>query len=79
MLVTLFNHHMEVDVQHNFPCLSDAVKVSKCVSMYVGLGHSCPSNFNPPDFFLDLLSPDNRSLESEAESRNRIQSIATEW
>eukprot|EP01035_Chromulina_nebulosa_P027369 gene27369-35996_t len=54
-------------------------KAKAAVGYFEGLGHRCPSNFNPPDFFLDLLSPDNRSPESEEESRNRIQSLSVEW
>jgi len=49
------------------------------VSHFSSVGCNCPSNFNPPDFFLDLLSPDNRNANSEAESRNRIKFLAGEW
>ena len=49
------------------------------VGYFEKLGHLCPSNFNPPDFFLDLLSPDNRTSENEATSRNRIVFLAEEW
>jgi len=35
-------------------------------------GFPCPAEFNPADFFLDIVSPDMRSPEAEASSRARI-------
>ncbi len=52
---------------------------SHSVKYFSGLGYSCPESFNPSDYFLDLLSPDNRSPESETESRNRIEHITRCW
>jgi ABC-type multidrug transport system ATPase subunit len=49
------------------------------IQHFAGLGFRCPHNFNPPDFFLDLLSPDNRSPENEVDSQNRIKFLAGEW
>jgi ABC-type multidrug transport system ATPase subunit len=49
------------------------------VPYFSSIGHSCPDAFNPSDFFLDLLSMDNRSSESEEETRNRINYIGTKW
>ena len=37
------------------------------VAYFSSVGCNCPSNFNPPDFFLDLLSPDNRNANSEVD------------
>lgn len=42
-------------------------------------GYSCPESFNPSDFFLDLLSPDNRSPEAQHETRNRILFLGDSW
>lgn len=39
---------------------------------FAGLNYVCPPHFNPADFFIDLLSVDPRSLESEEKTRSRI-------
>jgi len=36
-------------------------------------------NTNPSAFFLDILSPDYRSPEAEAETTNRIETIGDKW
>lgn len=52
---------------------------SNAVEYFQGLKYSCPDDFNPSDFFLDLLSPDNRSSESEEETKNRIRFVGDSW
>lgn len=42
-------------------------------------GHPCPKNFNPSDFFLDILSPDSRNPEIEKIADERIQTIGDFW
>lgn len=42
-------------------------------------GFTCPDDFNPSDFFLDLLSPDNRTSEARVETRNRIKLLGDFW
>lgn len=42
-------------------------------------GHPCPKLFNPSDFFLDILSPDNRSSTLESASQLRINTLAKHW
>lgn len=49
------------------------------VPYFKAMQYSCPEDFNPSDFFLDLLSPDNRSAESEMETRNRIRYVGDMW
>lgn len=49
------------------------------VDYFKSLKYPCPEDFNPSDFFLDLLSPDNRSSESEEETRNRIKHVGEAW
>ncbi len=49
------------------------------VEYFKVLKYPCPEDFNPSDFFLDLLSPDNRSAESEEETRNRIRHLGQAW
>ena len=41
--------------------------------------HYCPQNFNPSDFFLDILSPDSRTSELETAADVRILSLASSW
>ena len=45
------------------------------VRYFGNLGLHCPSLFHPGDYFLDIISVDNRSSEQEAKSRKRIQFI----
>jgi len=45
------------------------------VKYFGSLGLRCPSLFHPGDYFLDIISVDNRSAEQEAKSRKRIQFI----
>ena len=49
------------------------------VEHFAAVGHRCPQVFNPSDFFLDLLSPDNRTVETEEATRNRIQHLGDQW
>ena len=42
-------------------------------------GFSVPANTNPIEHFVDLLSVDYSSPESEQESRKRIDSLAEAW
>ena len=43
------------------------------------VGYCCPIEFNPADYFLDILSPDNRSEERIAQSSTRIIELAKRW
>jgi ABC-type multidrug transport system ATPase subunit len=38
-------------------------------------GFSCPTNYNPSDYFLDVLSPDSRNLDLSTAANARIQLI----
>lgn len=49
------------------------------VTHFAAAGHVCPEVYNPSDYFLDLLSPDNRTAETEAATRNRIQYLGDRW
>ncbi|GAA5912086.1 uncharacterized protein JCM6883_007106 [Sporobolomyces salmoneus] len=42
-------------------------------------GETCPVNFNPADFILDVVSVDHRSPEAEVESSKRVEKILTHW
>ena len=45
----------------------------EAVKYFSAANFVCPDNFNPADFFLDVVSMDYRSPEEEASSRRRIQ------
>eukprot|EP01038_Epipyxis_sp_PR26KG_P006015 gene6015-8285_t len=51
----------------------------RAVAYFSKLGHVCPDVFNPADYFLDLLSPDNRTPESQESTSNRISYIGDSW
>jgi hypothetical protein len=51
----------------------------EAVTHFAAEGFPCPESFNPSDFFLDLLSPDNRTPETEVATRNRIQLLGDRW
>jgi ATP-binding cassette, subfamily G (WHITE), eye pigment precursor transporter len=42
-------------------------------------GFNCQQFYNPSDFFLDILSPDNRSPELEKASSERILMLGDAW
>jgi hypothetical protein len=48
-------------------------------SYFAMLGLVCPKLFNPSDYFLDILSPDNRSTESEDITSRRIEVLGDKW
>eukprot|EP00599_Poterioochromonas_sp_BG-1_P010651 CAMPEP_0173145792 /NCGR_PEP_ID=MMETSP1105-20130129/8100_1 /TAXON_ID=2985 /ORGANISM="Ochromonas sp., Strain BG-1" /LENGTH=662 /DNA_ID=CAMNT_0014059853 /DNA_START=81 /DNA_END=2070 /DNA_ORIENTATION=- len=52
---------------------------TEAVDYFGSLGYTCPDAFNPADYFLDLLSPDNRSKDSEEETSNRINFLGQKW
>ena len=54
-------------------------KAADALSYFQSQGFSCPEEFNPADYYLDILSPDNRTKELEAESANRITDISDKW
>lgn len=49
------------------------------VTHFAAQGYQCPEVFNPSDYFLDLLSPDNRTPETEVATRNRIRQLGDAW
>jgi len=52
---------------------------SDAVNYYGKLGFQCPEAYNPADFFLDLLSMDTRTIESEKETSGRIDVLGKNW
>ena len=49
------------------------------VDYFTTLGFPCPDLFNPADYFLDVVSIDNRSPEEEEKSRQRIELLTNKW
>jgi len=49
------------------------------VGHFARLGHDCPSSFNPADYFLDILSPDNRTDGLEKASSQLISTLGDAW
>ena len=52
---------------------------AEAVQYFTALGYENPRMYNPADFFLDLLSPDHRTPEKDAETQSRILALANEW
>ena len=52
---------------------------SDAVDYFASGGFHCQQFYNPSDFFLDILSPDNRSPESDKESGERILMLGDAW
>jgi ABC-type multidrug transport system ATPase subunit len=48
-------------------------------SFFLSTHNPCPVNYNPSDFFLDILSPDSRTVQSQTISENRIDMIGNAW
>ena len=46
---------------------------------FTSSGFKCPLEFNPADFFLDVVSMDYRSKEAEIEARTRIDLLAAKF
>ena len=49
---------------------------AEAASHFGSLGYKMPEEFNPADFYLDLISLDTRSPEAEAKTRDRIEVLA---
>ena len=73
-----------------FECFDKLLLLSEGRTMFLGnakeaqkhfetLGFSCPPFFNPSDYFLDILSPDIRSIESENKSQSTIKLLGDAW
>ena len=54
-------------------------KATEAINHFARLGHDCPPSFNPADFFLDILSPDNRTEEFDKASSALIAKLGDSW
>jgi len=54
-------------------------KADLAVAYFNKFSFSCPLDYNPADYFLDILSPDSRTTEKDSESEERILFLAQQW
>ncbi|BGP27054.1 ATP-binding cassette transporter snq2 [Rhodotorula toruloides] len=52
---------------------------SEILPFFEAAGETCPQNFNPADFVIDVVSLDHRSEEAEARTKQRIARIVETW
>ena len=51
------------DYYNYFDYYSHSGDVHDAYPFFASTGNNCPRNYNPSDFFLDVLSPDSRNTE----------------
>lgn len=66
----MFDHLILLSEGH---VVYDGPAGQQSVDYFANLGFQCPELFNPADYFLDIVSVDNRSHEEEHRSQRRIQ------
>ncbi|KAM5492213.1 hypothetical protein MaudMau93_001516 [Microsporum audouinii] len=54
-------------------------KANKSLPHFEKQGHSIPPFVNPAEFLIDLAAYDNRTIEAELASRNRVESLRVAW
>jgi len=54
-------------------------EVAAALRHFEGLGHSCPSSYNPAEFLVDLVSVDTSSKEAEEASLVRVKELRAAW
>lgn len=89
------NNRLVISVLHQprssiFAMFDQLLLISEARTIYFGNCHDavsyfsqcryrCPETFNPSDYFLDILSIDNRNHEDEIESVKRVAFLANCW
>lgn len=53
--------------------------VAKCIPYFEDLGYALPPFVNPAEFLIDLAAVDTRSIELEATSSARVESLKQSW
>lgn len=51
----------------------------QATAFFSSVGFPCPAEFNPADFFLDVVSPDHRSNDAETSSARRIELLSSHF
>ena len=54
-------------------------EIAAALRHFEGIGHSCPSSYNPAEFLVDLVSVDTSSKETEEASLVRIKELRAAW
>ena len=54
-------------------------RADAAIGYFKRAGFDCPEQFNPADFFLDLISIDTRSPNAEEETRQRMRLLGTNF
>jgi ABC-type multidrug transport system ATPase subunit/ABC-type multidrug transport system permease subunit len=52
---------------------------SRAVSYFGDLGYQLPEKFNPADFFIDLVSVDQRDVEEQARTEKQVADLQATW
>jgi ABC-type multidrug transport system ATPase subunit len=52
---------------------------NQALAYFSSLKYRCPIQYNPADYFLDILSIDYKSIEAETETKQRIEYLAAHW
>ena len=52
---------------------------SYATDYFAQLGYNCPSQYNPCDYLLDIVSVDTRDEASKANSQTHINYLCTSW
>jgi ABC-type multidrug transport system ATPase subunit len=52
---------------------------NRALAYFSSLKYRCPTQYNPADYFLDILSIDFKSMEAETETKQRIEYLANYW
>lgn len=85
VLMTLHQPRTDIlDLIDNFLLLSAGRTVfygalGSALDHFKGLGFIIPTSTNPSDFFLDVISLDQRSAESLESSKKRIEKFGQSW
>lgn len=82
---TIHQPRSNIYTMFDFLCLLSEGQVmyfgpaADAVTYFAGLNFRCPPQFNPADYFLDLISVDPRNPLAEEKSRKRITYFADEY
>eukprot|EP01103_Thecamoeba_quadrilineata_P018866 TRINITY_DN7420_c0_g1_i1.p1 TRINITY_DN7420_c0_g1~~TRINITY_DN7420_c0_g1_i1.p1 ORF type:complete len:656 (-),score=111.76 TRINITY_DN7420_c0_g1_i1:206-2122(-) len=49
------------------------------IGYFSSLGHPCPKRMNPADYFIDVITPDNRTPETAATKLVQINGLIKSW
>lgn len=53
--------------------------IDQCTDYFSRLSYACPTQFNPADFVMDIVSVDSRTEELRQESERRIEFLGERW